>query len=51
MAARFTHAIRTVFQRCMFWLVLANLALSCMGWSLPALPLAFLLPRDRKSVV
>lgn len=45
MAARFTHAIRTVFQRCMFWLVLANLALSCMGWSLPALPLAFLLPR------
>ncbi len=45
MAARFTHAIRTASQRCLFWIVLANLALSCMGWSLPALPLAFLLPR------
>ena len=45
MATRFTHAIRTVFQRCLFWIVLANLALSCAGWSLPALPLAYLLPR------
>ena len=45
MAARFTHAIQTASQRCLFWIVLANLALSCMGWSLPALPLAFLLPR------
>ena len=38
-------AIRTATDRILFWLILVNLGFSCMGWSLPALPLNGLLPK------
>lgn len=45
MAARLARAIRTAIDRVLFWMVLANLLFSSMGWSLPALPLNHLLPK------
>ena len=47
MSARFRNAIHGVIDPVLFWMVLASLALSCMGWSLPALPLSWVLPKRR----
>jgi len=51
MTSLFTGAIRSVTDRILFWMILANLGLSCVGWSLPALPLNSLLPRRSRSRV
>jgi 1-acyl-sn-glycerol-3-phosphate acyltransferase len=45
MTSPLTGAIRAVIDRIFFWMILANLAISCIGWSLPALPLNSLLPK------
>lgn len=51
MATRFTGAIRKVMDWFLFWAILANLAISCIGWSLPALPLNSLLPKHLRARV
>jgi 1-acyl-sn-glycerol-3-phosphate acyltransferase len=41
----------TAVERLLFWIVLASLLLCCLAWSLPALPLAFLLPKRFRAPV
>ena len=39
----------SVFDRVLFWIVLASLMLCCLAWSLPAIPLRYALPRRMRA--
>ncbi len=51
MVTLITGAIRTVIDWIVFWTILISLAIACLSWSLPALPLNSLLPKHMRARV